>query len=132
MLLGLLRTDSGTARLLGAEAIDLFASLRGGVDSRRKAELLERFDLDPTRRTRTDSRGNRQKVALVSALASDVELLVLDEPPSGLDPLMELEFQRWVSEAAAQGTTVLLVGVAYRLVGRRSCGGRSGRRSSRC
>ncbi|WP_380169357.1 ATP-binding cassette domain-containing protein [Jannaschia sp. R86511] len=137
VLLGLLRADAGSARLLGAdpwrdavtlhrrlayvpgdvnlwprltggEAIDLFASLRGGVDKARKAQLLERFDLDPTRRTRTYSKGNRQKVALVSALASDVELLVLDEPTSGLDPLMELEFQRCVSEAAARGTTVLL------------------------
>jgi ABC-2 type transport system ATP-binding protein len=137
VLLGLLRADAGTARLLGGdpwadavtlhrrlayvpgdvnlwpkltggEVIDLLASLRGPLDRTRKAELLERFDLDPGKRARTYSKGNRQKVALVAALACDVELLVLDEPTSGLDPLMELVFQQCVREAVARGTTVLL------------------------
>lgn len=137
VLLGLLRADAGTVRVFGAdpwseavdlhrrlayvpgdvnlwpkltggEVIDLFASLRGRLDRARKAELLERFDLDPTKKTRTYSKGNRQKVALVAALASDVELLVLDEPTSGLDPLMELAFQQCITEAVARGTTVLL------------------------
>ena len=112
ILLGLLRADAGEARLLGGdpwrdavslhrrlayvpgevnlwpnlsggEAIDLFASLRGGFDPTRRDELLERFQLDPTRRCGAYSKGNRQKVALVAAFASDVELLVLDEPTSG-------------------------------------------------
>ncbi|NCT91678.1 ABC transporter ATP-binding protein [Cellulomonas sp. APG4] len=137
VLLGLLRADAGRARLFGGdpwadavelhrrlayvpgdvnlwprltggEAIDLFTSLRGGVDARRRDRLLERFDLDPSRRTRSYSKGNRQKVALVAALASRVDLLVLDEPTSGLDPLMELVFQEAVREAVAEGTTVLL------------------------
>src|SRR5688500_4317960 len=79
--------------LTGGEAIDLLAGLRGGLDETRRAELLERFELDPTKKARTYSKGNRQKVALVAAFASDVELYVLDEPTSGLDPLMESVFQ---------------------------------------
>jgi ABC-type molybdate transport system ATPase subunit len=75
--------------LTGGEAIDLFARRRGGFDQRRRDELCERFDLDPTKKGRTYSKGNRQTVALISALASDVELLLLDEPTAGLDPLME-------------------------------------------
>jgi ABC-type branched-subunit amino acid transport system ATPase component len=118
ILLGPLRADAGTARLLGGdpwrdvtaldrrlayvpgdvtlwpdlsggEVIDLLGRLRGGLDPKRRARLLERFDLDPTKKGRAYSKGNRQKVALVAALASDVELLILDEPTSGLDPLME-------------------------------------------
>lgn len=137
VLLGLLRSDGGTVRLLGGdpwrdattlhsrlayvpgdvalwpqltggETIDLLGRLRGGIDPDRKARLLERFDLDPTKRARTYSKGNRQKVALVSALASDVELLILDEPTSGLDPLMEEEFRRCVREERERGRTVLL------------------------
>jgi ABC-2 type transport system ATP-binding protein len=137
VLLGLLHADAGTVRLFGGdpwtdavrlhsrlayvpgdvtlwpkltggEAIDLFTGLRGGADPRRRAELLDRFELDPTKRTRTYSKGNRQKVALIAALASDVELLVLDEPTSGLDPLMERVFQQCVAELAATGVTVLL------------------------
>ncbi|WP_159616787.1 ABC transporter ATP-binding protein [Arthrobacter zhaoguopingii] len=137
VLLGAAKADSGTVRLFGedpwteavrlhrrlsyvpgdvnlwpkitgGEAIDLLVSLRGGADGRRRAELLERFDLDPGKKTRTYSKGNRQKVALVAALASDVELLVLDEPTSGLDPLMERVFQDCVREAKAAGRTVLL------------------------
>jgi ABC-2 type transport system ATP-binding protein len=137
VLLGLMRADAGEVRLLGGdpwsdavslhrrlayvpgdvnlwpdltggEAIDLFARLRGGVDRRRRDDLLDRFDLDPTKKGRTYSKGNRQKVAIVAALASDVELLILDEPTSGLDPLMEAEFQSYIRQVKAEGTTVLL------------------------
>ena len=137
VLLGLLRADGGAVRLLGGdpwadavalhrrlayvpgdvtlwpsltggEAIDLLGRLRGGLDPRRRDELLERFELDPTRRARTYSKGNRQKVALVAALAADVELLVLDEPTSGLDPLMEAVFTECVGEVRATGRSVLL------------------------
>jgi ABC-2 type transport system ATP-binding protein len=137
VLLGLLRPDSGAVRLLdgdpwddavalhrrlayvpgdvtlwpqitGGEAIDLLGRLRGGIDPARRAELLERFDLDPTKKSRSYSKGNRQKVALVAALASDAELLILDEPTSGLDPLMEAVFQEYIREVRAQGRTVLL------------------------
>jgi ABC-2 type transport system ATP-binding protein len=137
VLLGLLRADSGTVRLLGGdpwvegvalhrrlayvpgdvslwpnlsggEAIDLLGRLRGGLDRRRRDDLLERFDLDPTKKARAYSKGNRQKVALVAALASDAELLILDEPTSGLDPLMEAVFQDCVRELKEAGRTVLL------------------------
>jgi polyether ionophore transport system ATP-binding protein len=137
VLLGLLRADGGTVRLLGGdpwadavalhrrlayvpgdvslwpnlsggEVIDLLVRLRGRPDGKRVDELLERFELDPTRRTRTYSKGNRQKVALVAALAADVELLVLDEPTSGLDPLMEEVFTECVAEARGAGRSVLL------------------------
>src|SRR3954454_6398198 len=74
--------------LSGGEVIDLLGRLRGGLDQRRRKELIERFDLDPTKKGRTYSKGNRQKVAIVAALASNVELLIMDEPTSGLDPLM--------------------------------------------
>src|SRR5918911_477434 len=137
VLLGLLRADSGTARLLGGdpwrdatalhrrlayvpgdvtlwpnlsggEVIDLLGRLRGGLDQKRRTRLLERFELDPTRKGRTYSKGNRQKVALVAALASDVELLILDEPTSGLDPLMEEVFRECIAEERDNGRTVLL------------------------
>ncbi|GLZ40704.1 ABC transporter ATP-binding protein [Actinokineospora sp. NBRC 105648] len=137
VLLGLMRADSGTATLLdgdpwrdatalhrklayvpgdvslwpnlsGGEVIDLLGRLRGGLDQRRRDDLLERFDLDPRKKGRTYSKGNRQKVALVAALASDVELLILDEPTSGLDPLMESVFQECVIEERDRGRTVLL------------------------
>ncbi|GAA5064488.1 ABC-2 type transport system ATP-binding protein [Thermocatellispora tengchongensis] len=137
VLLGLLRADAGQVRLLGGdpwrdavrlhkrlayvpgdvslwpnltggEAIDLFGDLRGGLDRTRRAELVERFQLDPSKRCRTYSKGNRQKVALVAAFASDVELFILDEPTSGLDPLMEAAFQQTVREVSARGATVLL------------------------
>jgi ABC-2 type transport system ATP-binding protein len=94
--------------LTGGETIDLLGRLRGGLDPRRRAELLERFELDPTKKGRAYSKGNRQKVALVAALAADAELLLLDEPTSGLDPLMEEVFQESVRDAAAAGRTVLL------------------------
>ena len=94
--------------LSGGEAIDLLGRLRGGLDEQRRAELLERFELDPTKKGRAYSKGNRQKVALVAALASDVELLILDEPTSGLDPLMEEVFRACVREERARGRTVLL------------------------
>ncbi|MFJ5985086.1 ATP-binding cassette domain-containing protein [Lentzea sp. NPDC092896] len=137
ILLGLLRADSGTARLLGGdpwkdtaalhrrlayvpgdvnlwpnltggEVIDLLGRLRGGLNSRRREELLERFELDPRKKGRTYSKGNRQKVALVAALSSDVELLILDEPTSGLDPLMESVFQACINDERERGRTVLL------------------------
>src|SRR5690606_19813359 len=94
--------------LTGGEAIDLLARLRGGLNGKRRAELLERFDLDPTKKGRAYSKGNRQKVAIVAALASDAELLLLDEPTAGLDPLMEVVFQDVIGEAKAAGRTVLL------------------------
>ncbi|MFE7665485.1 ABC transporter ATP-binding protein [Streptomyces celluloflavus] len=153
VLLGLLRADRGTARLLGedpwrdavelhrriayvpgdvtlwrnlsgGEVIDLYGRLhqggakrlrgaggggrRAGLDAARRAELLERFELDPTKKGRTYSKGNRQKVALVAAFASEVDLLILDEPTSGLDPLMEEVFQSCVAEERDRGRTVLL------------------------
>jgi len=137
ILLGLLRADRGVVRLLGAdpwadavelhrrlayvagdtnlwpnltggEVIDLLGSLRGGLDRARRDRLIERFDLDPRKHSRAYSKGNRQKVALVAALASDVELLILDEPTAGLDPLMEAVFQDCVLEAHHSGRTVLL------------------------
>jgi len=138
ILLGLLRANAGTARLLGGdpwreattlhrriayvpgdvtlwpnlsggEVIDLLGRLRGGLDGGRKDLLLKRFDLDPTRKSRTYSKGNRQKVALIAALASGAELLILDEPTSGLDPLMEAAFREAIEDLRQNdGTTVLL------------------------
>lgn len=137
VLLGLLRADGGSARLLGkdpwnqavelhrrlayvpgdvelwpnltgGEAIDLLSRLRGSLDKQRRDELIERFDLDPTKKGRTYSKGNRQKVAIVAALASDAELLLLDEPTAGLDPLMEVVFQDVILQAKAAGRTILL------------------------
>ncbi len=94
--------------LSGGEAIDLLGDLRGGLDEGRREDLLNRFNLDPKKKFRTYSKGNRQKVALVAALASDVELYILDEPTSGLDPLMEAVFQDYIRELKKQGKTVLL------------------------
>jgi ABC-2 type transport system ATP-binding protein len=137
VLLGLLRADAGRVHLLGGdpwrdavalhrrlayvpgdvvlwpgvsggEAIDLLGRLQGGIDPARRAELLDRFDFDPRKKARTYSKGNRQKVALVAALASDADLYVLDEPTSGLDPLMEALFQDEVRRLRAEGRTVLL------------------------
>ena len=137
VLLGLLRVDSGTVTLLGGdpwreaadlhrriayvpgdvsvwpnltggEVIDVLGRMRGGLDERRRTEMIERFELDPSKKARTYSKGNRQKVALVAALASRAELYLLDEPTSGLDPLMEAEFQRAVLECKDEGATVLL------------------------
>jgi ABC-2 type transport system ATP-binding protein len=95
-------------RLSGGQVVDLLLGLRGVRAAPRRDEMIERFELDPTRRASTYSKGNRQKVALIAAFAADVDLLVLDEPTSGLDPLMEAEFQRCTREAAERGTTVLL------------------------
>jgi ABC-2 type transport system ATP-binding protein len=137
VLLGLLRAEAGTVRLLGGdpwedavrlhkrlayvpgdvtlwpkltggEVIDLFGRLRGDVDPVRRDELIERFELDPTKRARTYSKGNRQKVALIAGLASDAELLVLDEPTAGLDPLMEATFQGCIRELRRDGRSILL------------------------
>jgi ABC-2 type transport system ATP-binding protein len=97
--------------LTGGETIDLLVRLRGadpnGPDSRRE-ELLERFQLDPTKRGRAYSKGNRQKVALVAAFATKSELMILDEPTSGLDPLMEQVFNECIVDQVAAGATVLL------------------------
>jgi ABC-2 type transport system ATP-binding protein len=138
ILLGLMNADAGTARLLdgdpwrdatslhrrlayvpgdvtlwpnlsGGEVIDLLGRLRGGLDPKRRSELLERFELDPTKKGRTYSKGNRQKVALVAALASDVELLLLDEPTSGLDPLMEEVFRQVIAEDQRRGDRTVLL-----------------------
>jgi ABC-2 type transport system ATP-binding protein len=94
--------------LTGGEVIDLLGRLRGGLDPKKRDDLLRRFDLDPTKKGRTYSKGNRQKVALVAALASDVELLILDEPTSGLDPLMEEVFRQCIEEEGHRERTVLL------------------------
>ena len=137
VLLGLLRADGGQARLLGGdpwtdvaqlhrriayvpgdvalwpnltggEVIDLLARLRGGLNAARRDDLLARFDLDPTKKCRAYSKGNRQKVALVAALSSDAELLLFDEPTAGLDPLMDRVFRDHVDEVRTEGRTVLL------------------------
>ncbi len=137
ILLGLVRADAGSVTLLGGdpwhdvetlhrrlayvpgdvtlwpnltggEVIDLLGRLRGGTNMARRTELIERFELDPTKKGRTYSKGNRQKVALVAALASDVELLLLDEPTSGLDPLMDAVFRSVVEDLRREGRTVLL------------------------
>lgn len=94
--------------LTGRECLDLLAGVGPGTDLEYRAELVERFALDPDRRARTYSTGNRQKVALIAAFATRAPLLVLDEPTSGLDPLMEREFRRCVAEAAGRGQTVFL------------------------
>jgi ABC-2 type transport system ATP-binding protein len=138
VLLGLIRAGAGSARVLGGdpwaqasdlhqrlayvpgdvtlwpnlsggEVIDLLGRLRGGLDERRRAELLERFDLDPRKKGRTYSKGNRQKVALVAALASNVELLILDEPTSGLDPLMEEVFRQVIRDEQRRGDRTVLL-----------------------
>jgi ABC-2 type transport system ATP-binding protein len=138
VLLGLLRADGGTVRLLGGDpwrdavalhrriayvpgdvtlwpnltgmqAIDFLCRLRGnGSDTRRRDELIERFELDPHKKARTYSKGNRQKVAIVAAFSCHSDLYILDEPTSGLDPLMERAFQQCVAEVAGQGAAVLL------------------------
>lgn len=94
--------------LTGGEVIDLFAKLKGNNNSKRQDELIEMFQLDPSKKCRTYSKGNRQKVALVSAFSSDADLYILDEPTSGLDPLMERAFQECVMEAKNNGKSVLL------------------------
>ena len=94
--------------LTGGQCLDILGATQGRVDERRRADLVERFDLDPTKRVRDYSKGNRQKVALIAALAAEVDLLVLDEPTSGLDPLMEQAFQQCVRARREEGVTVLL------------------------
>lgn len=137
ILLGLLRPDTGSVRmfdrdpwrdavelhrrlayvpgdveiwphLTGGEVIDMFLRLRGDYSARRRNALVDRFELDPRKKARTYSKGNRQKVALIAALAADVDLLLLDEPTAGLDPLMEAVFQEVIRERTAEGTSVLL------------------------
>ncbi len=94
--------------LTGGEVIDLLGKLRGGINHKRRAEMLNKFELDPTKKCGTYSRGNRQKVALVSALSSDAELFIFDEPTAGLDPLMEAVFNKCILELKQMGKTVLL------------------------
>jgi ABC-2 type transport system ATP-binding protein len=94
--------------LSGGQILELLGTLHGGVDRAYRDELVERFDFDPSKKGRSYSKGNRQKVALIAGLATRAELLVLDEPTSGLDPLMEVTFQECVREAKAEGRTVLL------------------------
>jgi ABC-2 type transport system ATP-binding protein len=94
--------------LTGGQCLDILGATHGGLDERRRAALIERFELDPTKRVRDYSKGNRQKVALVAALATNADLLMLDEPTSGLDPLMEQAFQEVVRERRTEGCTVLL------------------------
>ncbi|ADU31066.1 ABC transporter ATP-binding protein [Evansella cellulosilytica] len=94
--------------LTGGEVIDLFVKLRGGNNTNTREELIKRFNLDPTKKCRTYSKGNRQKVALIAAFSSDADLYILDEPTSGLDPLMENVFQECVMEVKQQGKSVLL------------------------
>ncbi len=94
--------------LTGGQCIDVISGLQGSRNARRRSELIERFELDPRRRARTYSKGNRQKVALIAALSTDAELLLLDEPTSGLDPVMEDRFCQTIREVAAEGRTVLL------------------------
>ena len=96
------------SNLTGGEVIDLFVRLRKGKNKSRKDELIQRFDLDPTKKCRTYSKGNRQKVALVAAFSSDADLYILDEPTSGLDPLMEKVFQECVLEVKNAGKAVFL------------------------
>lgn len=137
VLLGMLRADGGTARVLGSdpwtttarvrerlsylpgdvslwphltggEIIDLLGRMHGGQDRARRDALVERFELDPTKRAGTYSKGNRQKVGLISALSVPAELLIMDEPTSGLDPLMETVFRQCVIQARDEGRTVLL------------------------
>ena len=101
------------ANLSGGEAIDLISRLRGGtVDAAayaaRKARLIEVFQFDPSKKGRTYSKGNRQKVALIAAFATPAELFILDEPTSGLDPLMEAVFNQEVRRIGGEGSTVLL------------------------
>ena len=94
--------------LTGGEVIDLFTRLRHGANKSKREDLIQRFDLDPSKKCRTYSKGNRQKVALVAAFAAEADLYILDEPTSGLDPLMEQVFQQCVLEAKAEGKTVFL------------------------
>ena len=96
------------SNLTGGEVIDLFVRLRGSNNKNRRKELIERFDLDPSKKCRSYSKGNRQKVALIAAFAAEAELYILDEPTSGLDPLMERVFQACIREVKADGKSVLL------------------------
>lgn len=94
--------------LTGGQCLDVLASAHGGTNEARRKELIDRFDLDPKKKSRSYSKGNRQKVSLIAALALDVDLLIFDEPTSGLDPLMEAHFQAAVRERINDGATVLL------------------------
>lgn len=94
--------------LTGGEVIDLFMNFKGAINKKRREEMIQKFNLDPSKKCGTYSKGNRQKVALIAAFASEAELYILDEPTSGLDPLMERAFQECVLEAKLEGKSVLL------------------------
>ena len=117
VLLDLIRPTKGKAfvfefslydRLTGAQTLEYFGNLRGGVDPAYQKQLIERFDLDPTRRFREYSKGNKQKVGLVAALQHQPELLLLDEPTSGLDPLVQQTFFTIMRAQVKDGATVFL------------------------
>ena len=95
-------------RLTGGQTLDYFANLRGGVDRAYQASLIDRFEVDPTRRFREYSKGNKQKIGLVIALQHRPDLLILDEPTSGLDPLVQQSFYALVHDAKAEGRTIFL------------------------
>lgn len=96
------------ANLTGGEVIDLLVKLRGTNNKSKREQLINQFDLDPTKKCRTYSKGNRQKVALIAAFSSDADLYILDEPTSGLDPLMERVFQECVMDVKREGKSILL------------------------
>lgn len=96
------------SNMTGGEVIDLFMGLQGKKDKKRREDLIERFDFDPSKKCRTYSKGNRQKIALVSAFAANADFLIFDEPTTGLDPLMEQVFQQCVAEEKNNGKTILL------------------------
>jgi ABC-2 type transport system ATP-binding protein len=137
LLLGIIRATSGTVRLFdqdawrdavaihrriayvpgeialwpqltGGEILAFLGALRGGVDDTYRDELCQRFDFDPSKKSRAYSKGNRQKVALIAALMTRADFLILDEPTSGLDPLMELAFRQSVADATERGQTIFL------------------------
>jgi ABC-2 type transport system ATP-binding protein len=95
-------------QLTGGQILDLLGAVSGGYDPHYRDELVERFNFDPTKRGRSYSKGNRQKIAVIAALMTRAPLLVMDEPSSGLDPLMEATFQDCLREAKARGQTILL------------------------
>jgi ABC-2 type transport system ATP-binding protein len=95
-------------QLTGTEVLDLLGNVSGGVDVAFRAELLDRLDVDPSPRMRSFSKGNRQKIALVAAFMARPDVLLLDEPTAGLDPLMEEQFQQLARDAAARGQTIFL------------------------
>jgi ABC-2 type transport system ATP-binding protein len=95
-------------KLTGGQTLEYFANLRGGIDKAYQKDLITRLDVDPSRRFREYSKGNKQKIGLIIALQHRPDLLLLDEPTSGLDPLIQQEFYSVIREAKAEGRTVFL------------------------